>query len=118
VANAAVVVAPLRIARGIQNKVLEALAMAKPVIGSPAALDGLQVTDGVNVLRADSPSDWMQHLLALWANPTRGTEIGIAGREFVETHHTWDRCLRPFSRLLHISEEQPASGPAASPPQH
>lgn len=112
VANAAVVVAPLRIARGIQNKVLESLAMGKLVIGSPAALDGLQVTDGVNVVRADSPAEWKERLLELWRDSDRRIKLGTAGRAFVETHHSWDQCLRPFSRLLGVSEElcQPVGG--------
>ena len=53
VAHAAVAVAPLRIARGIQNKVLEAMAMARPVVASPEAFEGVRATAGRDLLVAD-----------------------------------------------------------------
>ncbi len=64
----------------------------------------LGLTSGVNVVRADSPAEWKERLLELWRDPARCAEMGSAGRTFVETHHSWDQCLRPFSRLLGLSE--------------
>lgn len=102
VAQASVVVAPLRIARGIQNKVLEALAMAQPVIASAAAMEGLAVADGRELARADTPEEWTQSLLALWNDAARRTALGDAGRRYVETHHSWDQCLKSLGRLLEL----------------
>ncbi len=102
VARAAAVVAPLRIARGIQNKVLEALAMAKPVVASSAAMEGLAVSDGRELLRADTPSEWIDALLRLWNDSAQRNELGRAGRNYVERHHSWDRCLEEFARLLKL----------------
>jgi sugar transferase (PEP-CTERM/EpsH1 system associated) len=102
VAPSQVVVAPLRIARGIQNKVLEALAMAKPVLASPAAMEGLAVTGDRELVVAEAPQEWADRLLALWTDPSRRVELGRRGRAFVETHHSWERCLEEFGRLLQL----------------
>ncbi len=64
-AEAALVVVPLRIARGIQNKVLEALAMAKAVIATPEALEGIAVEPEVHVCQAGTPAQWIETITAL-----------------------------------------------------
>jgi sugar transferase (PEP-CTERM/EpsH1 system associated) len=112
VAAASVAVVPLRIARGIQNKVLEALAMAKPVIASPSALEGLEVTAGEHVLSAVSVSDWISSLEMLFRDSRFGAQLGEAGREFVETHHSWQACLSPLDPLLGL-RPAPSEAPAA-----
>ena len=58
-AHAQISVAPLRIARGIQNKVLEAMAMAKPVIVSPQALEGISAQAGRDLLLASDASEFI-----------------------------------------------------------
>ncbi|PWG67993.1 sugar transferase, partial [Enterococcus hirae] len=57
--HAAVAVAPLRIARGIQNKVLEAMAMARPVVASSQAMDGLELPPEARPTVADSAEEWV-----------------------------------------------------------
>lgn len=99
-AAAAVVVAPLRLARGVQNKVLEAMAMARPVVATPAALGGLDVVSGRDVWRADTAEAFAAAVADLLANPDRGRELGQAARRFVDTHHDWQRCLEPFVRHI------------------
>lgn len=96
VASAAVVVAPLRLARGVQNKVLEALAMAKPVVAAPPALAALSAVRGRDVLAATTPEDWVNSVGSLFADPERCRQLGSAGRSFVERDHHWDRCLEPL----------------------
>jgi polysaccharide biosynthesis protein PslH len=98
--RAAVSVNPLRIARGVQNKVLEALASARAVVGSPEALAGLGVREGVEVLSASSPQEWVAAVLALFADPAQRLRLGQAGREYVEQHHRWETCLAPFAELI------------------
>ncbi len=95
-ARAALAVIPLRLARGIQNKVLEALAMAKPVIAAPPALAALATVPGEHLLAATSPQEWVEAVCELLADPARCRKLGEAGRRFVETHHHWDRCLQPL----------------------
>ena len=64
-ASAAVAVVPLRIARGIQNQVLEAMAMGKPVVATPQALEGLQVEPGVHAVAASTADEWADALARL-----------------------------------------------------
>ena len=100
-AAAAVAVMPLRIARGLQNKVLEALAMAKAAVASPAALAALTLTPGTHLLSATTVNEWVDAITGLLADETRRRELGLAGRHFVETEHDWERCLSPLvERIL------------------
>jgi glycosyltransferase involved in cell wall biosynthesis len=103
VARASAVVAPLRIARGLQNKVLEALAMAKAVIASPSALAALQTQSSVHLLSASSKAEWVDAVSEVLANPQRRQKLGDAGRQFVERHHDWDTCLQPLGDLVHLA---------------
>jgi sugar transferase (PEP-CTERM/EpsH1 system associated) len=103
--QSAIAVVPLRIARGMQNKVLEALAMAKPVVASPQALAGLSDQPGLPALSAVSPEDWSHTILALLADQARRRQLGQAGRCYVEENHAWERCLAPFAPLLGLDCE-------------
>lgn len=100
VTSAAVVVVPLRLARGIQNKVLEALAMGKPVIATPPALAALRTETGRHLLAASTPAEWVEVLCDLFADPARCQELGAAGRRFVEENHHWERCLNPLLETI------------------
>ena len=107
-ARATVAVVPLRLARGIQNKVLEALAMAKPLIASPAALAALKAEPGKHLLAAATPTEWADAVTGLFADPARCRELGAAGRRFVEEHHHWESCLQPLVEKIFA----PSPGPA------
>jgi sugar transferase (PEP-CTERM/EpsH1 system associated) len=86
VANAAVVIAPLRIARGIQNKVLEAMAMAKPVVVTPAAMEGIAVTDNIQIAVAAEPSKFAEQVVNyLHALNTNVLE----NRYYVQAEFSW-----------------------------
>ncbi len=95
-APAAVAVVPLRLARGVQNKVLEALAMGKATIVAPAALAGITAVPGRDLLAATSVSEWVTTVCHLLENPGIREELGRSGRAFVETHHRWETCLEPL----------------------
>jgi sugar transferase (PEP-CTERM/EpsH1 system associated) len=112
-AGAAVCVVPLRVARGIQNKVLEALGMGKAVVATPQALEGLGVEAGVHVLRAATPAEWIEATTALLADAGRRGRLGLAGRQYVETHHRWALQLVPFGELLGLADS-PAGQVAGS----
>lgn len=99
-ARAHVVVVPMRLGRGLQNKVLEALAMCKPTIASPVATAALQVSTGRELLIAQSPDEWMQALRTLWNNSCLSQELGKAGRAYVEDHHHWQSCLAPLMERI------------------
>ncbi len=96
-ASAAVV--PLRIARGVQNKVLEAMAMAKPVVASPGALSGLDVQPGRDALRADSPDEWIEHILSLTGPDGPSPELSQLAqraRKCVLENYNRETCLQPM----------------------
>jgi sugar transferase (PEP-CTERM/EpsH1 system associated) len=89
IAQAAVYVAPLRIGGGTRLKLLEAMAMGKPVVATSLGAEGYPVTDGRELLLADTPEDFATTVLALLRAPERRTELGRAGRRFVEQQYDW-----------------------------
>lgn len=107
-AQAAVAVAPLRIARGLQNKVLEALAMGKAVVASPPALAALSVRPGTELVAATAPEEWVEALDGLLGDAVARRRLGNAGRRYVETNHHWERCLAPFAAMLGLDRETSA----------
>lgn len=111
VARAAVAVVPLRIARGVQNKVLEALAMGKAAVASPPALAALQAEPGTHLLRADSAAEWVEAVTRLLGDADLRRRLGEAGRRYVSEHHRWEPCLAPMAELLGLS---PATAGAES----
>jgi len=97
-------IAPLQIARGTQNKVLEAMAMGKPVIASPAALEGLAVEISRNGFAATSPEEWVGTIAKLYENDQLVREIGISARKSVKGALAWSKCLDPLESLLQVPE--------------
>lgn len=98
--RASVAVAPLRIARGIQNKVLEALAMGLPVVGTTSATQGVEGTPGTHFLVEDDAGKMAQEIIGLLESPERATRLGAAGRSFVEERYDWERTLEPLDGIL------------------
>lgn len=102
VAHAALSVAPLRVARGIQNKVLEAMSMAKTVVLTPQALEGIDATPGRDVVVAHDAPSFAAAVCAQLAAPGI---VGAAARRLVERAYGWDARLATLDALL----ETPAS---------
>jgi sugar transferase (PEP-CTERM/EpsH1 system associated) len=98
IAHAAVSVAPLRIARGIQNKVLEAMAMAKPVVASPQAFEGVRAVPGRDLLVADGATETAARVREVMEGRHPG--LGAAGRAAVAAGHDWSATLRALDPLL------------------
>ncbi|MDW8324017.1 MAG: TIGR03087 family PEP-CTERM/XrtA system glycosyltransferase [Burkholderiales bacterium] len=94
--HARVAVAPLRIARGIQNKVLEAMAMARTVVVSPQALEGITARPSKEVLLADDREAWVQAVLAA----LNGLDLGPAARTRVERDYDWAARLAGLVALI------------------
>jgi sugar transferase (PEP-CTERM/EpsH1 system associated) len=103
VARASVTVVPLRIARGVQNKVLESLAMGKATVVSPPPLEGLRAAPGEHLFLAHSPAEWVECLTRLFEGPALRRQLGTAGRVYAEENHCWERCLSPLGDLLGVS---------------
>lgn len=99
-AAADVVVAPLRIARGIQNKVLEAMAMARPVVASPAAFEGIEAEPGRDLIVADGAAAMAGAIKELLASPDRAAAMGKMGRSLVTASYSWESRLAPLAAMI------------------
>jgi len=98
---ASVVVAPLKLARGIQNKVLEAMAMARPVVASDAAAQGID-HDGT-IMTGGSVADIANAVNIVLGDQKAAGEMGKAARERVRTRYSWDACLAPLDQIMGLN---------------
>ena len=96
--HAVAAVAPMRIARGVQNKVLEAMAMEKPVIVSSKGLEGIDAVHGEHVLVANTAEEYCRGLDAIMEN--EHPEIGKQARQRIGCHFNWDENLPEVVYLL------------------
>jgi sugar transferase (PEP-CTERM/EpsH1 system associated) len=114
-AHADVVVAPLLVARGIQNKVMEAMAMAKPIVASPAALVGIRAVAGQHLACAETPREWVDQCLRLLHDPQAACELGRAARERMRETHDWQKQLaRVDPWLSGVSSSRQVAAPCAA----
>jgi glycosyltransferase involved in cell wall biosynthesis len=97
-AAADVCVAPLKLARGIQNKLLEAMAMARPVVASVAAAEGIDHADTIRV--AGTEQDFADRVIALLDDPATAAALGTAARAQVMRRYGWDSRLAPLDALF------------------
>ena len=99
--NAAAFVAPLRFASGMQNKILEAMAMELPVVTTPVAADGLKGEGGEAppLLVAENPREIAAHIAAIVHDPLTARRLGAEGRRYVQRHCDWERSARMLDRL-------------------
>jgi glycosyltransferase involved in cell wall biosynthesis len=98
-------VAPLRLARGIQNKVLEAMAMARPVVASAACAGPIEAAEGRELLTASTATGFADQIAALLDGPKRAFAVGRAARERVVRHFSWAAQLAAIDR--HLASETP-----------
>lgn len=99
-AEAAVAVAPLRIARGIQNKVLEAMAFGLPAVSTTAAFEGIEARPGRDLIIADDASRFAASVVALFGDPALRARIGESARRAVVASHSWDAHTATLDSLL------------------
>jgi len=90
-------VIPLRIARGVQNKVLEALSMKKPVVTTSKAVQGIKAEHNNVLIVADEPEIFVESTVALLNNKSRAQQLSYSARKFIQSHYDWDKNL---SKLL------------------
>jgi len=96
----AAMVAPLNIARGTQNKILEAMAMGVPVVTSRIAAGGVDAVNGDHFLIADSPADYARCILRLLDDPAERKRLAVAGRERILTNHAWPNSMQRLDRIV------------------
>jgi sugar transferase (PEP-CTERM/EpsH1 system associated) len=106
--SSALMVAPLNIARGTQNKILEAMAMGVPVVTSTIAAGGVDAESVKHFLVADTPEEYAQSILRIVESPEERERLASAGRQRMLSHHAWphsmarldqiiDRCIKTFN---------------------
>jgi polysaccharide biosynthesis protein PslH len=98
--HAAVVVAPLRVARGIQNKVLEAMAMARPVVASTSCAQAVDAQVGQELVAAETVDDYVREIDALLADGEKAARIGKLGRQRVVQQYSWSAHLGTLDQYL------------------
>jgi hypothetical protein len=96
----AVMVAPLAIARGTQNKILESMAMGVPVITSAAAAGGVDAEASVHLLVAETPGEQVEAIARLLEQPEERRRLSLAGRERVLSHHAWAQSMRRLDGIV------------------
>ena len=109
--HAAVVVAPLRLARGVQNKVLEAMAMARPVVAAATCVDAIDARPGDEILAATDAAEHAARIAELLVDRQRATAIGQSGRACVLARYSWPARL---AEIDHQLARVMASGAAAA----
>ncbi len=93
-------VVPLEIARGVQNKVLEAMAMGLPVVLTSGAANGIPATGGKDFAIADSDEAIAAQIVALHRDPAAAAAMSTAARNFVVEQQSWQAALAPLDKLL------------------
>lgn len=101
VAGAALSVAPVRLARGVQNKVLEAMAMGKAVLATSQAFEGIEAVAGRDVaVTPDDPEAFAKAALELLQDPDAAAAMGSRARRCMEQHYSWTARLAPLETML------------------
>ena len=111
VAAASVVVAPLKLARGVQNKVLEAMAMARPVVASTSAAQGIDHDGTIRI--GGTVGEIAEEVIAVLDDPAVGSAMGRDARLQVQRRYSWQACLAPLDAILGIKMKAPPRRSAA-----
>jgi hypothetical protein len=100
VTRSALTVAPLAIARGTQNKILEAMAMGVPVVSSRVAAGGVDAIAGEHLLVAETPEQYRDAILRLLDDPAERARLAAAGRARVLSHHAWGSSMKRLDAII------------------
>ncbi len=89
-AKSKIFIAPMQIGTGLQNKLLEAMAMNLPSITSPLANEALGAKENEEILIATTPQENANHIISLLTNPQLAQKISTSGNDFVKTNYRWE----------------------------
>jgi glycosyltransferase involved in cell wall biosynthesis len=113
VGRAAVVVVPIRMGSGTRLKVLEGLAMSRPMVSTSLGCEGIAAEHGKHLLVADQPVDFARSVLRILDDPALGQQLGRHGRELAERTYSWPSVLRQLELLMLAQSHPQAATPAA-----
>jgi len=112
VGNAAVYIVPIRIGGGTRLKIYEAMGMAKAVVSTTIGAEGLPVTDGSDLLLADTAEHFASAVLQLLSDPARRVQLERAARELVVTRYDWSAVAGQLEDALVKAAARPATAAA------
>ncbi|MEO8751918.1 MAG: glycosyltransferase, partial [Casimicrobiaceae bacterium] len=98
--GAALMVAPLNIARGTQNKILEAMALGVPVVSSKIAAGGVDASAPEHLLVAEDAPGYAAAIRRVLDDPAERDRLAVAGRTRMRTHHAWDSSMRRLDGII------------------
>jgi len=98
--RAQIAIAPMRIAAGLQNKVLEGMAMGLPMVITSAANEGIQAIDGEHVLVADKAQDFANQVVHLLSKSERRIQLGAAAHNFIIQEWSWEKHFRDLEHMF------------------
>ena len=98
--NSALSVAPLKIARGTQNKILESMAMGVPVVASSLAARGVDAVPEEHIVSVDGTAETAEAILRILGNAAERQRIACAGRARVESHHSWPKVMEKLDDIV------------------
>jgi sugar transferase (PEP-CTERM/EpsH1 system associated) len=98
--NSAVMVAPLKIARGTQNKILEAMAMGVPVVCSDIAARGVNAIDEEQILVAATDTECADKILSVLNNPDKRQQLSRAGRDLIVQNYSWEKAMQRLDGIV------------------
>jgi len=114
--RAAVIVVPVRMGGGTRLKVVEALAMGRPVVSTTLGCEGIDVADGRHLIVADTPDAVARATVRLLGDAQEGARLGARGRALAVERYAWNVAARGL--LATLRRIPPASGPPAAPAPH
>ncbi|MEI7662031.1 MAG: glycosyltransferase [Bacteroidota bacterium] len=103
-ASARIFIAPMQIGTGLQNKLLEAMAMQVPCITSPLAFQALNAKEGEDILVAQTPKEYAKHILTLLNNPEQAKKIAVSGYNLVHQQFNWEKETDKINQLINSGE--------------
>jgi glycosyltransferase involved in cell wall biosynthesis len=103
IAGATVYIIPLRVGGGTRLKVLEAMAMQKPIVSTTVGAEGFPVVNGKELVLADDPAAFAHAVLKLLESPTRRAKLALAGQTFARASYGWDMLVPQLERIYQQS---------------
>jgi len=110
----AVGVCPMRLGAGVQNKVLEYMALGLPTVSTSIGLEGFHARDGIELVVADDPGAFAARVLQLLEDRAAASAMAQAARAYVESRHTWEAMLQPMVDVIKRRLAVPETGPPST----
>ena len=98
--SSALFIAPMQIGTGLQNKLLEAMAMQRPCITTDLANNALGARHGDEILVAENSNEWIELIVALLKNKVECDRIAINGRNFVIDKYSWPAQIEKLTQII------------------